>query len=43
MKAFILCLLVLQLALGNLVGLNSQCPEQSVPDVNNVCITPEYI
>lgn len=43
MKTFILCLFVLQLALGNLVGLTSQCPEQSVPDANNVCIMPDYI
>lgn len=34
---------ILQLTLGNLVGLTIQCPEQSVPDFNNICITPDYI
>lgn len=41
-KLILLCLLV-SLAVGNLVGLNTACPERSVSDINKVCISPDYI
>lgn len=41
-KHFLLCLLA-SLAACNLVGLNTACPERSVPDVNKVCISPDFI
>lgn len=41
-KLILTCLLV-SLAVSNLVDLNTACPERSVPDINKVCISPDYI
>jgi hypothetical protein len=43
MKVLFLLSLLAVLTLSNLVNLNSQCPEHSVPDLNRVCISPDYI
>ncbi len=43
MKSLLLLSLTACLTLGNLVNLNNQCPEYSVPNSNKVCISPDYI
>ena len=43
MNPVILLSLLATLCAGNLVSLSTQCPEQSVPDLNKVCISPDYI
>jgi hypothetical protein len=43
MKALLFLLALSAVSLGNLISLNTQCPEQSVPDVNKICIKPAYI
>jgi hypothetical protein len=39
----LLLLTLLVLAFSNLVALETACHEQYVPDVNNICIRPNYI
>jgi hypothetical protein len=36
-------LAVLPFITCNLVSLSSQCDEKSVPDINQMCIQPDYI
>ncbi len=43
MNPIILLTLLVTLCAGNLISLSTQCPEQSVPDLNKVCISPDYI
>lgn len=40
---FLFLLMVGALASNNLIQLNSDCPEQHVPDVNRICIRPDFI
>lgn len=43
MRVILLCVLAVNLAFCNLIGISNQCPEQFVPDTNSVCIRPSYI
>lgn len=43
MKGIIFLVLSINLAFSNLVGLKSQCLDKHVPDLNKVCIKPDYI
>ena len=42
MKLIVLFVMVI-ISRGNLVDLNSDCPEQFVSDPNMICIRPVYI
>lgn len=43
MKTILLSLTLSLLITGNVINLNPSCPEQSVPDINKICITPSFI
>ena len=43
MKTIVLSLCLTSLAFCGLVSLTAHCPDQYVPNSNNICIRPEYL
>ena len=40
---FLFLLIGITLGSNNLIDLHVECPEQHVPDLNRICIKPDYI